>query len=434
MFSSSKELLDYADNEQIKYLDLRFTGLRGQWHHITRIFDSINSDVFDNPSIAFDGSSIAGWRDINESDMILAPDFSSAFIDPCAAQPTMVVICDIIDPITSQRYACDPRSIAKKAEDYMLYIADCAYFGPEPEFFIFDDARFKVEMNNAFYCIDSAEGPYNSGREYDYGNSGHRPAIKGGYVPVSPIDSLSDLRSEMLEMLRGVGIEPILHHHEVAPSQCELGFKYSTLVYTGDNLQKYKYVVRNVAASYGKTATFMPKPIAGDNGSGMHFHQSLWKDGKNLFVKNCELSEECLYYIGGIIKHGKAINAFANATTNSYKRLVPGFEAPVILTYSLYNRSAGIRIPYFNTDATGRIEARFPDPAANGYLCGAAMLMAGLDGIKNKIHPGDPCDENLYELSDDDVAKYNKVARSLQEAIEHLDQDRGFLKAGGRIY
>jgi glutamine synthetase len=355
-------------------------------------------------------------------------------MDPFTAAPTLAIFCDVIEPSTGQGYGRDPRSTAKRAEAYLNYtgIADTAYFGPELEFFVFDDMRFKVAMNGCSYEVDSEEGPYNSNREYPQGNMGHRPGVKGGYFPVAPVDSANDMRGEMLAVLDAVGVVPVLHHHEVAPSQHELGTEFSTMIATADNVQKYKYVVHNVAHAYGKTATFMPKPIKGDNGSGMHCHQSLWKDGKPLFAGNgyADLSETCLYYIGGIIKHAKALNAFTNASTNSYKRLIPGFEAPVLLAYSARNRSASIRIPHVASPKGKRIECRFPDSTANPYFAFAAMMMAGLDGIENKIHPGDAMDKNLYDLPPEELKDVPTVAGSLREALAALDADREFLKKG----
>lgn len=421
-----------SENE-IEFVDFRFTDPRGKWHHTSYIADKVDESLFSD-GVMFDGSSIAGWKAINESDMILMPDVTSAFIDPFTTAPTLVVTCDIIDPGTGQSYARDPRSTAKKAEQYLAYlgIGDTAYFGPELEFFIFDDVRYKVSMNETSVMLDSEEGPYNTGKEYSAGNTGHRPGVKGGYFPVAPIDSLNDMRAEMLSLLKDIGLGAVLHHHEVAPGQCELGIDFSTLVKTADNVQKYKYIVHNVAHSYGKSATFMPKPIYGDNGSGMHSHQSIWKDGKPLFAGNmyADLSEMALYYIGGIIKHAKAINAFANPSTNSYKRLVPGFEAPVLLAYSSRNRSASIRIPYVASPKGKRIEVRFPDPTANPYLAFAAMLMAGIDGIENKIHPGDAMDKNLYDLPPEELKNVPSVCGSLREALEALSKDRDFLKKG----
>ncbi len=417
----------------VQFVDFRFTDPKGKWQHTCYIADKVDQGSFED-GIMFDGSSIAGWKSINESDMILMPDAFSAFIDPFAAQPTMVIFCDVVEPSTGQAYGRDPRSTAKRAEAYLGYtgLGDTAYFGPELEFFVFDDVRHKVTGTSAFLEIDSEEFPVNTNKVYQTGNMGHRPSTKGGYFPVQPVDSLADLRGEMLSTLKQVGIVPVLHHHEVAPAQCELGFDFSTLTATADNVQKYKYVIHNVAHSYGKTATFMPKPISGDNGSGMHCHQSIWKDGKPLFAGNgyADLSETCLYYIGGIIKHAKAINAFTNASTNSYKRLIPGFEAPVLLAYSARNRSASIRIPYVASPKGKRIEVRFPDPTANPYLAFAAMLMAGLDGIEKKIHPGDAMDKNLYDLPPEELKDVPTVCGSLREALNALSADRDFLKKG----
>lgn len=417
----------------IQFVDFRFTDTRGKWQHTAYYIDQVDAGTFED-GIMFDGSSIAGWKSINESDMILMPNPDTAFVDPFAAQPTLIVFCDIYEPSTGQPYARDPRSTAKKAEAYLEYsgIGDNAFFGPELEFFVFDDARFDVTMFQSMIDLQSEESPANSGKSYDWGNMGHRPAVKGGYFPVQPVDSLSDLRAECLSTLKQVGMEPVIHHHEVAPSQCELGFNFSTLALTADNVQKYKYVVHNVAHSYGKTATFMPKPVAGDNGSGMHVHQSIWKDDKPLFAGNgyADLSETCLYYIGGIIKHAKALNAFTNGSTNSYKRLVPGFEAPTLLAYSSRNRSASIRIPYVSSPKAKRIETRFPDSSGNPYLTFAALLMAGLDGIENKIHPGEAMDKNLYDLPPEEIKDIPHISESLKESLQALDADRDFLKKG----
>lgn len=433
MTSKKNKVLQLIEQEDIKFVDFRFTDPRGKWQHTTYMADKVNEDTFGD-GVMFDGSSISGWKAINESDMILMPNPETAFTDPFAAQPTLVVFCDIVEPSTGQGYERDPRSTAKRAESYLAYtgIGDKAFFGPELEFFVFDDVRWKVEMNGSFVQVDSEEGPYNSDKEYEMGNTGHRPGIKGGYFPVAPVDSLADIRAEMLTVLKEVGVEPVLHHHEVAPSQCELGTGFGTLVQMADAVQKYKYVVHNVAHSYGKTATFMPKPIAGDNGSGMHVHQSLWKQDKPLFAGNgyADLSEMALYYIGGIIKHAKAINAFTNPTTNSYKRLIPGYEAPVLLAYSSRNRSASVRIPYVAGPKGKRIEVRFPDPSSNPYYAFAAMLMAGIDGIENKIHPGDAMDKNLYDLPPEETADIPTVSRSLRESLETLSNNRAFLKKG----
>jgi glutamine synthetase len=429
----SEKFFELMKKHDVQFVDFRFTDPRGKWQHTTYIADKVNKGTFED-GVMFDGSSISGWKSINESDMILMPDASTAFLDPFAAQPTLVVTGDIIEPSSGQSYGRDPRSTAKRAEAYLKYtgIGDTAYFGPELEFFVFDDVRFDSGQFGAFYEVDSEELPSNSGKRYDANNLGHRPGPKGGYFPVAPVDSAADLRAEMLSTLKDVGIIPVLHHHEVAPAQHELGFDFSSLTATADNVQKYKYVIHNVANTYGKTATFMPKPVYGDNGSGMHVHQSIWKDGKPLFAGNgyADLSETCLYYIGGIIKHAKALNAITNASTNSYKRLVPGYEAPVLLAYSSRNRSASIRIPYVASPKAKRIETRFPDATSNPYLCFSALLMAGLDGIENKIHPGDAVDKNLYDLPPEELKDVPHVAKSLREAIEALDADRAFLKKG----
>jgi glutamine synthetase len=426
-------IFELIKNSSIKFVDFRFSDYRGKWLHISHCADSVTYEEFEK-GVAFDGSSVPAWKEINESDMILMPQLDSAFTDPFSTIPTLVLICDVIEPRTGEGYVRDPRNTAKKAEEYLLStgVGDVAYFGPEPEFFVFDDVRFQSKSQGSFYEIDSEEGPYNSGRVYDNGNLARRSQIKGSYFDPVPLDSGQDLRSEMVETLREVGITPLLHHHEVANSQFEIGFKYSTLTLTADNVQKFKYVIHNVAHSYGKTATFMPKPIYGDNGSGMHVHQSIWKNGKNLFTGSgySNLSEMAIYYIGGIIKHAKAINALANPSTNSYKRLVPGYEAPVLLAYSSCNRSASIRIPHVTNENARRIEARFPDPVANPYLTFAALLMAGLDGIKNKIHPGDSRNQDLYHLPEKELRKIPTVCKSLRDALTALDKDRGFLLEG----
>jgi glutamine synthetase len=416
-----------------KYVDLRFTDPRGKLQHVTQHIDTIDDAVFED-GLMFDGSSIAGWKAINESDMILKLDAPTAIIDPFYAEPTVAVYCDIYDPNTLEPYDRCPRSVAKKAEGYLKSagIGDKAYFGPEAEFFVFDDVRFGTEPHNTFFRLDSEEGPYNSGKEYPAGNLGHRPRTKGGYFPVNPVDSGQDMRTEMVSIIKQMGVEVEKHHHEVAASQHELGIKFSTLVKCADNMQIYKYVVHNVAHTYGKTATFMPKPIFGDNGSGMHVHQSVWKGSTPLFAGKgyAGLSDFALYYIGGIIKHAKALNAITNPTTNSYKRLVPGYEAPVLLAYSSRNRSASCRIPYVNSPKGKRVEVRFPDPLANPYLAYAALLMAGLDGVKNKIHPGDPADKDLYHLPPKELARIPTVCGSLQESITALEKDHDFLLKG----
>ena len=423
-----------VEENDVRHIDLRFTDPRGKWQHLTQVPYTINEDAYTD-GIFFDGSSIAGWKAINESDMALIPDPTTAVMDPFSAQPTMILICDVHDPITGEQYARDPRSTAKRAEAYLKStgIGDTAYFGPEPEFFVFDDVRFDVSMDNTFYQIDHEEGPYNTGREFQDGNTGHRPPVKGGYFPVPPVDSMHDLRSEMVSTLTDMGVVMEKHHHEVAPSQNELGIKFDTLVSSADNIQAYKYVVQMVSHIYGKTATFMPKPVIDDNGSGMHTHQSIWTDGKPAFAGSgyADLSETALNYIGGIIKHAKAINAFSNPTTNSYKRLIPGFEAPVLLAYSARNRSASCRIPYSASPNGKRVEIRFPDAMANTYLAFSAMLMAGLDGIQNKIDPGDAMDKDLYDLPPEELAGVPTVCGSLREALDALDEDRDFLKAGG---
>jgi glutamine synthetase len=431
--SDISKVFDLIKENDVKYVDLRFTDPRGKLQHTAQHVDTINEEVFTD-GIMFDGSSIAGWKAINESDMILMPDAATAVMDPFAAQPTLNLFCDILEPSTGLPYRRDPRSIAKAAEKYMASagVGDTAYFGPEAEFFVFDDVRFEVSMNRVFYEVDSEEGPYVSGKKFEDGNLGHRPGVKGGYFPVPPVDSASDLRAEMVSVMAEMGVEVEKHHHEVAPSQHELGIKFATLVKSADNIQIYKYVVHNVAHAYGKTATFMPKPIFGDNGSGMHTHQSIWKDGKPVFAGSgyADLSDAALYYIGGIIKHAKALNAFTNPLTNSYKRLVPGYEAPVLLAYSARNRSASCRIPYTASPKGKRVEVRFPDPGANPYLAFAAMLMAGLDGIQNKIHPGDAMDKNLYDLPPEELAQVPTVCGSLREALNALRADRAFLEKG----
>jgi len=432
--SDAKNVLKMIKEKEIKYVDLRFTDPRGKWQHLAMDVSMIEEETFED-GVMFDGSSIAGWKAINESDMMLMPDPTTATIDPFSAQPMMVMFCDVLEPSTKEGYSRDPRSLAKRAEAYVKYtgLADTAFFGPEAEFFVFDDVRFKVSMNETSVVLDDIEGPYNTGKVYEGGNMGHRAPIKGGYFPVAPMDQGNDLRGEMLSVMADMGVPVEKHHHEVAPSQHELGVKFGTLTRCADVMQIYKYVVHNVAHAYGKTATFMPKPIKGDNGSGMHVHQSLWKAGKPLFAGKgyADLSDTALYYIGGIIKHAKAINAFSNPLTNSYKRLIPGFEAPVLLAYSARNRSASCRIPFATSPKGKRVEVRFPDPGANPYLAFSAMLMAGLDGIENKIHPGDPMDKNLYDLPPEELKTVPQVCGSLREALDSLDKNRAFLKKGG---
>lgn len=435
MALTAADVLKMIEEKGVKYVDLRFTDTKGKEQHVTVPSTTVDEDLFEDGKM-FDGSSIAGWKGINESDMILMPDPETASLDPFFDEPTLILTCDIIEPNTMQGYERDPRSIAKRAEAYLAStgVGDVAYFGPENEFFVFDDVRWGADMSGNFYKIDSAEAGWNSERVYADGNMGHRPSVKGGYFPVPPVDSLHDIRGAMCQALEELGLVVEVHHHEVATAgQCEIGVKFNTLVRKADEVQRLKYAVQNVAAAYGKTATFMPKPLVGDNGSGMHVHQSFSKDGVNAFTGDQYggLSETALYYIGGIIKHAKAINAFANASTNSYKRLVPGFEAPVLLAYSARNRSASIRIPWISNPKGRRIEVRFADSTGNPYFVFAAMLMAGLDGVLNKIHPGDAMDKDLYDLPPEEEADIPKVAFSLEEALNALDQDREFLKAGG---
>ena len=429
-----KEVLALMKENEVKFVDFRFTDTKGKEHHVTVPAHTVNEDLFEDGKM-FDGSSIAGWKGINESDMILMPDPASAVIDVFSDETTMNLRCDVIEPTTMQGYDRCPRSLAGRAEAYLKStgIADAAFFGPENEFFVFDSVAWEDTMQGVGYKIDSEEGAWNSNRSYEDGNTGHRPTVKGGYFPVPPVDSLHDLRSAMCLAIEDMGVETEVHHHEVATAgQCEIGAKFNTLVKKADEVQILKYAVHNVAHVYGKTATFMPKPLVNDNGNGMHVHQSLFKGGDNLFSGDGYggLSDTALYYIGGIIKHAKALCAFTNPATNSYKRLVPGFEAPTILAYSARNRSASIRIPYDSNPKGRRVEVRFPDSMANPYLAFAAMLMAGLDGIANKIHPGDPMDKDLYDLPPEEEKDLKLVAFSLDEALEALDGDRDLLKAG----
>ena len=432
--TTAKDIMKQIKDNDVKFVDLRFTDPRGKLQHVTVDVVEVEEDMFAD-GVMFDGSSIAGWKAINESDMVLMPDTDTVHMDPFFAQSTMVILCDILDPISGEAYNRDPRGTAKKAEAYMKSegIGDTVYVGPEAEFFVFDDVKYKADPYNTGFRLDSTELPSNDDTDYETGNLGHRPRIKGGYFPVPPVDSCQDMRSEMLTVLAEMGVRVEKHHHEVAAAQHELGIKFDTLVRNADKMLIYKYVVHQVANAYGKTATFMPKPVFGDNGSGMHVHQSIWKGGKPTFAGNeyAGLSETCLFYIGGIIKHAKAINAFTNPLTNSYKRLVPGYEAPVLLAYSARNRSASCRIPFGSSPKSKRVEVRFPDPGANPYLGFSAMLMAGLDGIKNKIHPGQPMDKDLYDLPPKELKKIPTVCGSLREALQNLDKDRGFLKAGG---
>ena len=430
----SDKVLKMIKDNGVKFVDFRFTDTRGKEQHVSVPAHTIDADLFTDGKM-FDGSSISGWKGINESDMIMMPDAETAVMDPFSDEPTLILVCDIIEPATGQGYERDPRSVAKRAEAYLKStgIADTAFFGPEPEFFVLDDVRWGADMSGAFYKVDSDEAEWNSEKVYEDGNIGHRPGLKGGYFPVPPVDSLNDLRAAMCLAMEEMGVVTEVHHHEVATAgQCEIGTQFNTLVKRADWNQILKYCVHNVAHIYGKTATFMPKPLVGDNGNGMHVHQSLSKDGQNLFSGDQYggLSETALYYIGGIIKHAKALNALTNASTNSYKRLVPGFEAPVLLAYSARNRSASIRIPYVSNPKARRIEVRFPDPTANPYLAFSGMLMAGLDGIQNKIHPGDAADKDLYDLPPEELKDIPTVCASLEEALESLDKDRAFLTAG----
>ena len=427
--------LDLIKEHDVKWVDLRFTDTKGKEQHVSMPVSEIDDEFFEIGKM-FDGSSIAGWKGINESDMILLPDDSTATIDPFTEASTVNLTCDIVEPSTMQGYERDPRSVARRAEEYLKStgIADTAYFGPEPEFFVFDDVKWNIDISGASYEVNSEEAAWSSNEKFEGGNTGHRPKVKGGYFPVPPVDSLHDLRAAMCDAMEAQDLEVEVHHHEVGTAgQCEIGVKFNTLVKKADEVQVLKYAVHNVAHAYGKTATFMPKPLVGDNGSGMHVHMSLSKNGENMFAGDgyAGLSENALFYIGGVIKHAKAINAFANASTNSYKRLIPGFEAPVMLAYSARNRSASIRIPYVNSPKARRVEVRFPDPTANPYLCFAALLMAGLDGIKNKIHPGDAADKDLYDLPPEEAAEIPTVAESFEEALDALDKDREFLMAGG---
>ncbi len=432
--STVKEILTQIKEKDVKFVDLRFTDPRGKLQHVTMDANIISEDTFEDGAM-FDGSSIAGWKAINESDMVLMPDVTSAYIDPFFAQTTMSINCDILEPATYQPYNRDPRTTAKKAQSYLKSsgIGDSVVFGPEPEFFLFDDVKYSAQPYNTGFKLDHYELGINSNAEYEAGNSGHHIQQKGGYFPVPPVDSAQDIRSEMITLMSEMGVTTEKHHHEVGSAQHELGIKFAPMIECADHVQIYKYVVQQVANAYGKTATFMPKPVFGDNGTGMHCNQSIWKDGKPLFAGDeyAGLSKEALYYIGGVIKHARAINAFTNPSTNSYKRLVPGYEAPVLLAYSARNRSASVRIPFAQSPNAKRVEVRFPDPMANPYLAFSCLLMAGIDGIKNKIHPGEPMDKDLYELPPEELKGIPTVAGSLREAIEALDKDRDFLKAGG---
>ena len=430
---SKDAVLKTIKDEDVAYVDIRFTDPRGKLQHVTVVADLVDEDFLDE-GFMFDGSSIAGWKSIEASDMKLMPDTDSAYLDPFYAEKTLCIHCSVVEPDTGESYDRDPRGTAAKAEAYLKAsgIGDASYFGPEAEFFIFDDVKYSVTPNKVSYEVDADHAAWNTDADFEMGNLGHRPGYKGGYFPVNPMDDGQDIRSEMLSTMKRIGMKVDKHHHEVATSQHELGLIFGTLTKQADEIQKYKYVIHNVAQAYGRSATFMPKPIKGDNGSGMHVNMSIWKDGKPLFAgdKYADLSQEALYYIGGILKHAKALNAFTNPSTNSYKRLVPGYEAPVLRAYSARNRSGCVRIPWTESPKAKRVEARFPDPSSNPYLCFAALLMAGLDGIKNKIDPGEAMDKNLYDLPAEELAGIPTVCGSLREALDELKADHEFLLAG----
>ena len=429
----AEELLSRMKDEDTAYVDLRFTDPKGKLQHVTVMADQVDED-FIQEGFMFDGSSIAGWKSIDQSDMKLMPDPSSAYLDPFYAEKTMCLHCSVVEPDTGESYNRDPRGVAERAEAYLVSsgIGDQSFFGPEAEFFLFDDVRFEVSMRKVSYRVDAIDASWNTDAEYEMGNMGHRPGVKGGYFPVPPVDEGQDIRSEMLSTMKRMGMSVDKHHHEVASCQHELGLIFSTLTAQADALQKYKYVIQQVAHAYGKTATFMPKPIAGDNGTGMHVNMSIWKEGSPLFAgdRYADLSQEALWYIGGILRHAKALNAFTNPATNSYKRLIPGFEAPVLRAYSARNRSGCVRIPWTESPKAKRVEARFPDPSANPYLCFAALLMAGLDGIQNRIDPGEATDKDLYDLPPEELAGIPTVCASLREALDELEADHQFLLAG----
>ena len=430
---SADKMLKTISDESVEYVDIRFTDPRGKLQHVTVMADQVDSDFIDE-GFMFDGSSIAGWKSIEASDMKLMIDTDSAYVDPFYAEKTLCVHCSVVEPDTGEAYERDPRGTAEKAESYLKSsgVGDVAYMGPEAEFFLFDNVKFSNEMNKVSFEVDALDAAWNTDTDYEMGNTGHRPGVKGGYFPVNPIDDGQDIRSEMLSTMKRLGMKVDKHHHEVASCQHELGLVFNSLTKQGDELQKYKYVIHNVAQAYGKSATFMPKPVAGDNGTGMHVNMSIWKGGKPLFAgdKYADLSQEALYYIGGILKHAKSLNAFTNPSTNSYKRLIPGFEAPVLRAYSARNRSGCVRIPWTESPKAKRVEARFPDPSSNPYLCFSALLMAGLDGIKNKINPGEAMDKNLYDLPAEELADIPTVCGSLREAIEELQKDHDYLLAG----
>jgi len=430
---STQDVLKTIADEDVEYVDIRFTDPRGKLQHVTVMADQVDADFIEE-GFMFDGSSIAGWKSIESSDMKLMMDTESTYIDPFYAEKTMCVHCSVVEPDTGEAYERDPRGTAEKAEAYLISsgIGDTAFFGPEAEFFLFDDVKFSNSINKVSYEVDALDASWNTDADYEMGNTGHRPGVKGGYFPVNPIDDGQDIRSEMLSTMKRLGIKVDKHHHEVASCQHELGLIFGSLTKQADQLQKYKYVIHNVAQAYGKSATFMPKPIAGDNGTGMHCNMSIWKDGKPIFAgdKYADLSNEALWFIGGILKHAKSLNAFTNPSTNSYKRLIPGYEAPVLRAYSARNRSGCVRIPWTESPKAKRVEARFPDPSANPYLCFAALLMAGLDGIKNKIDPGEAMDKNLYDLPAEELADIPTVCGSLREAIGELQADHDYLLAG----
>lgn len=428
------DVLSLLKDQEVTFVDLRFVDTKGKEQHVTVPSHEIDEGFFEDGKM-FDGSSVAGWKGINESDMILMPDPETAVVDVFTEDTTVNIRCDVYEPATMQGYNRCPRMTARRAEQYLAAtgIADTAFFGPENEFFVFDDVKYKNDVNGCMYAVDSTEGAWNTGTSFEEGNTGHRPGLKGGYFPVPPVDSLHDIRSAMCLALEEMGQKVEVHHHEVATAgQCEIGVTFNSLVKKADEVIGLKYVVQNVAHGYGKTATFMPKPLVGDNGNGMHVHMSLTKGGQNIFTGDGYggLSEAALYYIGGVIKHARALNAFTNSSTNSYKRLVPGFEAPCILAYSARNRSASIRIPFVANPKGRRVEVRFPDSTANPYFAFAAMLMAGLDGIQNKIHPGEAMDKDLYDLPPEEEAQLKTVCSSFDQALEALDADREFLLAG----
>ncbi|TLS71568.1 type I glutamate--ammonia ligase [Aliarcobacter thereius] len=429
-----EEFFSFCSENEVKFVDFRFTDLKGTWHHVTYNFKVINNDLLEN-GMPFDGASIEAWQPIHKSDMILKPDVETAFLDPFTADSTVIVICDVYDIYENQMYEKCPRSIAKRAVKALeeSNVGDVAYFGPENEFFIFEDVKIKDTVNESHYKVDSEDGEWNDDRSYEGGNIGHRSRLKGGYFPVAPIDNGVDLRAEMMQILEQVGLEVVLGHHEVAQGQHEIGIVYGDLIEASDNVQKLKYVVKMVAHLNGKSATFMPKPLYGDNGSGMHVHQSIWKNGKNLFYKEGEygkLSDMARWYIGGVFKHARAVAAFTNPSTNSYKRLIPGFEAPSILTYSSQNRSASCRIPYGAGEKSTRVEMRFPDSTACPYLAFSAMLMAGLDGIKNRYEPIGPMDDDLFELTLDEIRERDipQMPHTLRGSLEALIRDNEFLR------